>query len=621
AENGVSFGRLVSSEGREHFVAETAPTLGASNAGPRVGPLVFSEILYHPPRSGTNDSDLSEFIEIRNVSNATVPLYDPIAPTNTWRVGGGVRFVFPPEQQLAAGGTLLLVNFDPALDTNALASFRVRYHPGATVPIFGPYGGVLNDDEDSLELTKPILLNGSNLAQVLIDAVNYADSAPWPELADGTGLSLQRRSPTAYGNDPANWFAGAPTAGAAPANGTAPTFLVQPQSMTVPAFSSLTLSVMAGGSSPLRYQWQRNGENLPGATNAMLQFSNVPPEAAGSYQVVVYNEAGSVASSNMTLTLILPPALLRAPVSVSLRGSTNAIDYGSTTNRSASFNVTAYSPSPLSYQWRFNGAPIPGAINPTLTVTNVTVTDDGWYDVVVSDPQGSVTSPPARLLVLLNPLIVVAPRDQAVVVGGSFTASLVVKGNPPPFYFQFRHTSSNLASFVSESGTNFFTRSNLQTNHGGLYRIIVTNAASPTATIAASFNVTILADADGDGLPDLWEQNFFGGLTNADPDADADGDGSLNWQEYIAGTDPTDPQSYLRLESLTPVGTVLTFEAVSNLTYAIEYTDGLAVGSRWLRLADIPARPSSGPVQVSDAHPHPTNRLYRLVTPRRPAAP
>ncbi|HXJ76474.1 MAG TPA: lamin tail domain-containing protein, partial [Candidatus Dormibacteraeota bacterium] len=127
AENGVSFGRLVSSEGREHFVAETAPTLGASNAGPRVGPLVFSEILYHPPRSGTNDSDLSEFIEIRNVSNATVPLYDPIAPTNTWRVGGGVRFVFPPEQQLAAGGTLLLVNFDPALDTNALASFRVRY--------------------------------------------------------------------------------------------------------------------------------------------------------------------------------------------------------------------------------------------------------------------------------------------------------------------------------------------------------------------------------------------------------------------------------------------------------------------------------------------------------------
>src|SRR5206468_4288927 len=180
AENGVSFGRLVSSEGREHFVAETAPTLGASNAGPRVGPLVFSEILYHPPRSGTNDSDLSEFIEIRNVSNATVPLYDPIAPTNTWRVGGGVSFVFPPEQQLVAGGTLLLVNFDPAVDTNALASFHVRYQPGATVPIFGPYGGVLNDDEDSLELTKPILLNGSKLVQVLIDAVNYADSAPWP---------------------------------------------------------------------------------------------------------------------------------------------------------------------------------------------------------------------------------------------------------------------------------------------------------------------------------------------------------------------------------------------------------------------------------------------------------
>jgi hypothetical protein len=50
---------------------------------------------------------------------------------------------------------------------------------------------------------------------------------------------------------------------------------------------------------------------------------------------------------------------------------------------------------------------------------------------------------------------------------------------------------------------------------------------------------------------DEWKIHFFGSTTNsiAADDADADGDGMPNWQEYLAGTDPTNPQSELSFDS------------------------------------------------------------------------
>ncbi|MBN1669712.1 MAG: hypothetical protein JXR37_01685 [Kiritimatiellae bacterium] len=47
-------------------------------------------------------------------------------------------------------------------------------------------------------------------------------------------------------------------------------------------------------------------------------------------------------------------------------------------------------------------------------------------------------------------------------------------------------------------------------------------------------------DADGDGMPDEWERQYFATTGSAGPDEDTDGDGLSNVQEYIAGTDPTD---------------------------------------------------------------------------------
>jgi len=74
----------------------------------------------------------------------------------------------------------------------------------------------------------------------------------------------------------------------------------------------------------------------------------------------------------------------------------------------------------------------PTATNATLLITNVTLAQDGFYDVLVSNPIGTAISAAARLSILLRPAVIVPPLDQTVVVGGNFTASIELKGNPPP---------------------------------------------------------------------------------------------------------------------------------------------------------------------------------------------
>lgn len=63
-----------------------------------------------------------------------------------------------------------------------------------------------------------------------------------------------------------------------------------------------------------------------------------------------------------------------------------------TQGQTATFTVTAYGTAPLSYQWRKEGSPILGATNNFLTLTNVSLSNAGNYDVVVTNLYGSATS-------------------------------------------------------------------------------------------------------------------------------------------------------------------------------------------------------------------------------------
>lgn len=73
----------------------------------------------------------------------------------------------------------------------------------------------------------------------------------------------------------------------------------------------------------------------------------------------------------------------------------------------------------------------------------------------------------------------------------------------------------------------------------GTVSTITVRAGVAQATLTSMTPAAVVLDADGNGLPDTWEQQYFGG-TGTNPAADLDGDGRTHLEEFQAGTDPTD---------------------------------------------------------------------------------
>ncbi len=220
SERGVSIGRYYkASTDNYNFVAMDGNTPGTANAYPKVGPIVITEIMYHPdwPANSPYNNDCYEYVELRNGGGTSVVLYD-YAEGEAWKFTDGIDYTFPdsPSEVTIGSGNRIIIAKDP----NA---FSWRYPTVPSGIIYGPYDGWLANDGEKLELGKP----GDELLgtryYIRVERVNYSDGVHpgdepgdvdlWPVEADGGGKSLTRTSTALYGNDPNNWTAQNPSPG------------------------------------------------------------------------------------------------------------------------------------------------------------------------------------------------------------------------------------------------------------------------------------------------------------------------------------------------------------------------------------------------------------------------
>jgi hypothetical protein len=197
--------------------------------------------------------------------------------------------------------------------------------------------------------------------------------------------------------------------------GKPPTIITQPSSQYVLDGSSTVLSVVATGDGTLTYQWKYNDDIIPDATSdtyvvSPTLVSSVLQTPTGVYKVTITNEYGSITSSDAIVSTGTLPTILTQPSSI------NTV-FGSQAN----FSVSATGSPAVTYQWKLNDIPIPGATNSTYTDSVISDLDIGAYSVTVSNPLGNVDSELAYLNAGYAPTITFSSGPESKPNGEGFT--------------------------------------------------------------------------------------------------------------------------------------------------------------------------------------------------------
>ncbi|MCX6140450.1 MAG: immunoglobulin domain-containing protein [Candidatus Kapabacteria bacterium] len=206
----------------------------------------------------------------------------------------------------------------------------------------------------------------------------------------------------------------------------APKFVQQPQSGTYCPGSRIELAPEVDGGNAT-YQWRKNGVNIDGATQRVFVIGTASSGDAGAYDLVATTVCKATTSAAATVGVSAQPTISTQPLSSDVQPGVTVV-----------LRVSAAGQS-LTYQWEFNGAPIPSAIADSLVLPAITSEQTGKYRCVVGSACGSTTSSEAVIKVgtvsidpdiLINSMIVApqpATESVRVITPRALSASATIR--------------------------------------------------------------------------------------------------------------------------------------------------------------------------------------------------
>lgn len=273
-----------------------------------------------------------------------------------------------------------------------------------------------------------------------------------------------------------------------------PVIALEPTDEYQAAGGNATFDARGAGLYGVTYQWQTNGVNLSGATNADLTLTNVQAAQLGVYDVVVTDNGGmgSIVSSNANFYFVTPPVIIsQSPM------PTNQVAIYLT---NLVLSVVATAPGtnngfPLSYQWQFNGTNIAGATAASYTV-HATANSFGTYSVLVSNAAGSTNAAWQVTVYYPGLLISQQPTNQYQIAGGNvtFVGSSVASNTVT---YQWAFDSTNIVGATNAS----LTLTNVQAAQQGYYNFTVSDGIANLTSSNAYFYLVTAPVINSETLP------------------------------------------------------------------------------------------------------------------------
>jgi hypothetical protein len=289
--------------------------------------------------------------------------------------------------------------------------------------------------------------------------------------------------------------------------GSPPVFTSMPTNLTVLTGGDAVLSGTVSGSLPLIYQWLKNGTNLPsgsgisGTTSNVLTLTAVTTISSGQYRLKATNSFGSVTSSIATLTVVLPPTITTSSL-------TNSIIECGTNN--LTFTITVSGTPPLSYQWSLDAAPLTGATNTSLSLSNLHLPNH-TVGVTVTNLYGNTTT---NALVTVHdtlaPVITLSGTNPIYIeLGGAY-----VEPGATAFDLCMGNLSVGISGAVNTNspGTNTVAYGAIDGNGNTntVNRIVVVRDTTPPTILSSFSNLVLAAGSNCSAvMPDVTGTNYI----------------------------------------------------------------------------------------------------------------